>query len=119
MARRSTSLSRAAHRVRRSAHAFVSWPLMAVAGLFVASAAGAQALNNDYYKGAGTELLRNVERYHLSPAREKLKARQFESGFGEVGFMLNYFPNHPQALMLLLDYCEQWNRAVSRCNVPE
>jgi len=68
----------------------------------------AQPTNNDYYKGAGTELLFNVEKYHLGLAADKLRSRSYESGFGDIGFILTYFPNHPRALMLLIELCEQW-----------
>jgi tetratricopeptide (TPR) repeat protein len=66
----------------------------------------AQDANNDYYKGAGTELLRNVERYHVVPAGEKLRTHQYESAQGDIDFILRYFPNHPQGLSLLIQLCE-------------
>lgn len=78
------------------------------------SLAIAQPANNDYYKGAGTELLRNVDKYHLGLAIEKLRTRQYESAAGDIGFMLAYFPNHPQALALLMQLCDQQPKS-SRC----
>ena len=77
----------------------------------------AQPTNNDYYKAAGTELLRNVDKYHLGLATDKLRAHAYESGFGDIGFMLNYFPNHPQALMLLIELCDQWKSY--RCDAQD
>jgi len=38
---------------------------------FNSAPTSAQPTNNDYYKGAGTELLYNVEKYHLGPANDK------------------------------------------------
>jgi len=84
---------------------------------FNSAPTSAQPTNNDYYKGAGTELLYNVEKYHLGPANDKLRSRQYESGQNEIAFMLRYFPNHPQALMLLTELCEQWKSP--RCNPQE
>jgi len=84
--------------------AFVS--ALACAGLDIAPAA-AQPTNNDYYKSEGTELLRNVERYHVGLAIDKLRTRQFESAAADIGFILNYFPNHPQGLALQMQLCEQ------------
>lgn len=87
-----------------------------VAAVLASPSLMAQPVNNDYYKGGGTELLRNVEAYHLGLARDKLRSRSYQSGYGDVMFMLNYYPNHPQALMLLVDYCEQWKSP--GCDVP-
>lgn len=77
----------------------------------------AQPTNNDYYKGAGTELLYNVEKYHLGLATDKLRARSYESGFGDIGFILIYYPNHPRGLMLLIELCEQWKSP--RCDLQQ
>ncbi len=75
----------------------------------------AQPTNNDYYKGAGTELLRNVEKYHLGQAADKLRLRQFESASGDIEFILRFFPNHPQGLILMTQLCEQWKFS-AQCN---
>ena len=92
--------------------------MLALACICLGSApAVAQPTNNDYYKGAGTELLRNVEKYHLGLATDKLRSRSYESGAGDIGFMLNYFPNHPRGLMLLIELCEQWKSP--RCDLQE
>jgi tetratricopeptide (TPR) repeat protein len=72
-----------------------------------ASALAQPAMNNDYYKSAGTELLRSVERYHVGPASDKLRTHQYESASGDIDFTLRYFPNHPQGLSLLMQLCEQ------------
>jgi tetratricopeptide (TPR) repeat protein len=72
--------------------------------------------NNDYYKSAGTELLRSVERYHVGPAGDKLRTHQYESAWGDIEFTLRFFPNHPQGLSLLMQLCEQ--RRLSAC-APE
>lgn len=118
MARRCTRLPAVHHATRRRAGLRAT--ICAIAGALVMVPyvpLHAQPVNNDYYKGAGTELLRNVEGYHLDLARDKLRARQYESGYGDVMFMLRYYPNHPQALMLLIDYCEVWKGA--QCDVPQ
>ena len=93
--------------------------MLALACICLGSApALAQPTNNDYYKGAGTELLRNVEKYHLGPATDKLRSRAYESGVGDIGFMLTYFPNHPRALMLMIELCEQWTLASAAAGSP-
>ena len=75
----------------------------------------AQKTNNDYFKGAGTELLRNVEKYHLNQAADKLRSGQFESASGDIEFILRFFPNHPQGLILMTQLCEQWKFS-AQCN---
>ena len=72
--------------------------------------------DNDYYTSGGTELLRNVEKYHVGPTTEKLRTRQYESASGDLAFTLRYFPNHPQGLVLLLQLCEHWKSA--QCAPP-
>ncbi len=71
--------------------------------------------SNDYYKSAGTELLRSVETYHVGPAADKLRIRQYESASGDIAFTLRYFPNHPQGLLQMMQLCEQWKFS-AQCN---
>ena len=80
------------------------WYLLALACVCLGSApAFAQQTNLDYYKAAGTEHLRNVEQYHVGPAMEKLRVRRYQAAIGDIQFVLRHFPNHPQALMLMID----------------
>ena len=72
--------------------------------------------NNDYYKSAGTELLRSVERYHVGPAGNKLRTHEYPAAGADIEFTLRYFPNHPQALSLLMQLCDR--RRLEACN-PE
>jgi len=67
-----------------------------------------QATDNDYYASRGTELLSAVERYHLGPGEEGMRTKHYDSAFGDFKFILNYFPNHPQALLLMAQLCETW-----------
>ncbi len=72
------------------------------------SPAHGQPSNNDYYASRGTELLRAVETYHLQPGEDKMRTRQYDSAYGDFKFILNYFPNHPQALLRMAQLCEAW-----------
>ena len=62
-----------------------------------------------------TELLKNVEGYHLEQGIQKLRVRQYEYAWGDFDFMLRYFPNHPRALMLMGELCEAWRNP--KCNM--
>jgi tetratricopeptide (TPR) repeat protein len=68
----------------------------------------AQDANNEYYASRGTKLLHTVEQYHLYPGEEKFRQRNFESAFGDFTFILKYFPNHPRALLLMVQLCSEW-----------
>lgn len=73
----------------------------------------------DYYitrsdKAAGN-LLEQVEKYHLSPAVSNLRAGKYEYSYNEVSFILKYFPNHPQALVVLTELCAKWKHP-GRCD---
>src|SRR5689334_12467082 len=61
----------------------------------------AQDANNEYYASRGTKLLATVEQYHLYPGEEKFRQRNFKSAFDDMEFILRYFPNHPNALLLM------------------
>jgi tetratricopeptide (TPR) repeat protein len=73
--------------------------------------------NYDYYASGGTELLRNVERYHVGPGEQKLRSRQYQYAYGDFTFILHYFPNHPQALMLIAQTCDRWKSP--HCDLAE
>jgi tetratricopeptide (TPR) repeat protein len=84
---------------------------LALATLIVAPAGHAQTRSLDYYAPRETEadqrVLRNVEGYHLQPGIDHLRAREFRQAMAEFEFILAVYPNHPRALMLLSDVCEQ------------
>jgi tetratricopeptide (TPR) repeat protein len=81
---------------------------IAIASSIAAGPARAQPVDNDYYASKGTPLLRTVEAYHLAPAEEKLKLRQYQQARNELAFILKYFPNHPRALLILGQLCTEW-----------
>ena len=62
--------------------------------------------NNDYFTArpppTGEYLLDVVERYHLSDKFwKKFQDGNYKSNFGDLKYVLRYFPNHPKALYLL------------------
>lgn len=64
----------------------------------------AQDVNNDYFSPQRNEkLLSMVEQYHLRTESFWSAYRSARPGeaLSDVEFVLRYFPNHPQALMLL------------------
>ena len=66
---------------------------------------------HDYYATpAGSELLRNVENYHMGPARKKMADKSYNYAQGDIDFMLRYFPNHPRALALMGEVATQTKR---------
>lgn len=77
----------------------------------------AQQVNLDYYKSAGMIDLRDVERFHVGPAMDELRVRRYEAAIAHIEFVLRHFPNHPQALMLMIEVCAQWKSP--RCDPTE
>lgn len=79
----------------------------------------AQPTNNDYYQARNNqqmaELLNAVEKYHLQPGIDKMRSRSYSAAWGDFNFILNYFPNHPRALLLMGELCEKWRNP--KCNV--
>ena len=63
---------------------------------------------NDYYAARGSSALQVVESYHLAPCQQKLRARDWVRAKAECDFILKIFPNHPTALLLVAEICEQW-----------
>jgi tetratricopeptide (TPR) repeat protein len=80
---------------------------MGVAAFALAMGAHAQGNGDyDYYRKYNTppkDLLYNVEKYHLLQGIEKLGRHQFKYARDDFAFMLHYFPNHPRALLLMMD----------------
>ena len=87
---------------------FLKVLVLNVCGLLLVGSVYGQPTSNDYYKSRATTLLAAVERYTLGPGEEKMRARHYEAAFGDFKFILNYFPNHPQALLLMAQLCETW-----------
>jgi tetratricopeptide (TPR) repeat protein len=89
--------------------------------LFFGVAATAQEGNHDYYTAQSTkgtiDLLTAVEKYHLPGAYDGLAGKHYYYAFGEVKFILHYFPNHPKALMLMSAICNGWQSP--DCNPDE
>jgi tetratricopeptide (TPR) repeat protein len=63
------------------------------------------ATDNDYYTTKDAALLRSVERYHVQVAEEKIRTKYYSSARQDVDFVLRYFPNHPQGLLLMVQLC--------------
>lgn len=63
---------------------------------------------NDYYSALGTGELKVVEQYHLGPCEQRLRERDYPRAYNECNFILKIFPNHPQALLMMAQACEQW-----------
>ena len=93
-----------------SARSLLVLPLI-LATLIVARAGHAQTGDRDYYaprdSQADQQLFRNVEGYHLQPAIDHMRVREYQAAKGDLEFILGFYPNHPRALMLLSDVCEQ------------
>ncbi len=89
----------------------VSFVLTSIAAVVAFSALPAfgKPHNNDYYSvNLDRGLLNTVETYHLGPGIAKMKVKRYEVAKGDFDFILNYFPNHPQVLILMAELCEAW-----------
>jgi tetratricopeptide (TPR) repeat protein len=85
---------------------FVGAVLAIIAGV----ASGEVDVNraNDYYAARGSNAVTVVELYHLGPCEKRLAERDYPRAMAECGFILKIFPNHPTALLLTAQICEQW-----------
>lgn len=70
----------------------------------LAAVKGHDYYGHDYPSG----LLKNVEKYHLAPGKEKLQHGRYTYAMGDARFMLAYFPNNPDALKLAMEIALQW-----------
>lgn len=74
--------------------------------------------NNDYYTATSSrelmQLLSDNEKYHLGPGIRNMRSRHYVGAYNDFKYVLTRWPNHPQALVLMVDLCEKW-RARS-CN---
>jgi tetratricopeptide (TPR) repeat protein len=87
--------------------------LVAAAAVGHVAIAAAQQGNRDYYAVDRSdreqrELLKNVEIHHLPLATRSIKTRQYASALADLEFVLNFYPNHPQALVMLGELCAMW-----------
>lgn len=93
--------------------------LLTIAVLLIPAHATAQPTDNDYFQArAGqqsSELLITVEKYHLQQGIDKMRSRLYSAAWSDFNFILNYFPNHPRALLLMSDLCEKWRNP--KCNM--
>ncbi len=98
---------------------FIRRILFATAMTLVSTLVAAQAMDNDYYQARATpqttELLSAVEKYHLQPALDKMHSKFYSAAWGDLNFILNYFPNHPRALLLMAQLCDLWRNP--KCNM--
>lgn len=74
-----------------------------------------QQTDNDYYVSRGTALLRTVEQYHLGQAEDEIRNNNYEPAWADLNFILRFFPNHPQALLLMGQLCTE--HYVRRCDL--
>lgn len=83
---------------------------------FVASSVFAQQGNLDYYAPGqtSTQLYRNVM-LHFPSGRDYASRGQWGSALADYEFILNFYPNHPQALIELSELCVKWKAAT--CDV--
>jgi tetratricopeptide (TPR) repeat protein len=95
--------------------AWVCWLIGLAIGVLGATALAAGAdvnynAANDYYQavagGSGRQIA--VESLHLGPGEEHLRKREYPQAAADFIFVLNIFPNHPRALPLMIEVCEQW-----------
>ena len=87
--------------------------------LFVANVSHAQFHHNtDYYFDRSDAMLRQqlaeVEKHHLGPCMQGYQEHHYVQAYQDCEFMLNYFPNHPRALLLMAQICEAWKNP--HCN---
>lgn len=63
----------------------------------------------DYYQVLATEpgILQIMQDLHIRLGEQSLRARHYGGTFREAQFVLNLFPNHPRALTLMAQACEQ------------
>lgn len=88
--------------------------LASLAAAFAAGVAGAAVdynKANDYYAALGRGGVKVVDMYHLGPCEQRLRQRDYPRAMGECDFILKIFPNHPSALLLMSQICEQWKSA--------
>lgn len=83
---------------------------VACIGSLATGAAIGQQGNRDYYTATqtseGTELLKNVEQFHIGPGLERMQGRNYSGARDDFEFILKFFPNHPRGLALISELCD-------------
>jgi len=78
----------------------------------------AQRGDLDYYaprttgEGGTQQMYNSSLNNHLRSGRERLASGDYNAAKGEFEFVLNFFPNDPQALSGLSEVCAKWKSAV-------
>lgn len=92
----------------KSAVAFVRGLVAALAFAGPLPDALAQA-PRDYYHVLATEpgILQIMQDLHIRLGEQSLRARHYDGTYREAQFVLNLFPNHPRALVLMSQACDQ------------
>ena len=80
----------------------------------LSTGARAQPVDNDYYDPKNATLLKMVEDWHLKPGQIAIAERFYIHGYNDYMFILRYFPNHPQTLILIVQLCAVWKS--SQCD---
>ena len=100
--------------VCRRTRVALSTAVACVVGVVVAQNAIGQVdfeKSNDYFAARGSNRLAVVEQYHLGPCQQNYRNRDWARAMNECNFILRIFPNHPAALLLVTQICEQWKSA--------
>ncbi len=71
--------------------------------LWQAAGAAGSLDPESYYGNYNPEHLSAVERHHLQKARDKAHWENPAYAWNDVDFILRHFPNHPEALMLVIN----------------
>lgn len=91
---------------------FIPRTIVMLVYVLVSGPAIGQSTNNNYYEARSSsqlsELLAAVEKHHEQQGIDKMRSRFYPGAWGDFNFMLNYFPNHPRALLLMGQLCERW-----------
>jgi len=91
---------------------------LVLASILVAVANDAAALlagqpYYDYYDRNSKHIVESVNFHHLLPAEDTLRskrANRLESAAGDLRFVLDYVPNHPQALFMMVGVALEWKK---------
>lgn len=64
----------------------------------------------DYNEPAPLSVVERVETYYFPHAQKALQSHEYDVAWGELAYILNYFPNHPQGLTLLQELAKATDR---------
>ena len=73
-----------------------------------AMAQGAGDKPSDYFASRGSGHLIVVEKFHLGKCEQHFREHDWRRTVAECNFILRQFPNHPTALLLVSQACDQW-----------